>query len=103
MTRPMPGPPDTLPPVHDLSRPPVGPDGQDDWETWRRWKEQDAREWRTIQDKHLTMEGCAAHYWQAKSALGSIEAVLVSPALLKSRIRVWDRFTNTPHALEAGR
>ena len=95
MTRPMPGPPDW----YDI-----------DWNpTWGMVRVHYSDKWdRTfshaeLDEKRLTYEGCSAHYWQAKSALGSIEAVLVSPALLKSRIRVWDRFTNTPHALEAGR
>ena len=65
MSRPMPEPPDTMPPVHDLSRPPVGPDGQSDWDTWRRWKEQDDREWRTTQDKRLKDAEAAAEYWRA--------------------------------------
>ena len=86
MTRPMPGPPE-----HDhMSWPHVGAPTSCDLCADLCWPA----------DKHLTHVECSAHYWQAKSALGSIEAVLVSPALLKSRIRTWRRFMDTTHALE---
>ena len=102
--RAMPGPPETMPPVHDLSRPPVGPDGQFDWDTWRRWKEQDEREWRAIQAKRLTVAECAAEYWRAEAdALRShpaVESWSARPIDTICREHVWHRFATTPHALE---
>ena len=92
MTRPMPGPPE-----HDRDTRDHG--GNPDECCWVCYYVH-LPDPLAAPPKRLTHVECAAHYWQAKSALGSIEAVLVSPALLKSRIRVWDRFTNTPHALE---
>ena len=98
MTRPMPGPPDTLPPVRDLSRPPDGPDGQFDWDTWRQWKEWDDLEWRTIQAKRLTDAECAAEYWRAM-----FDAEYETPHGYERQIvivRTWHRFATRPHALE---
>jgi len=54
-------------------------------------------------NKHLTYVDCAAHFWQAKSDLGAIEAVLVSPGLIKSRIRTWRRFMDATRTMEVGR
>ena len=86
MTRPMPGPPE-----HDpRSWPHVGAPTSCDLCADLCWPA----------DNHLTHVECAAHFWQAQSALGAIEAVLVSPALIKSRIRTWRRFMDTTHALE---
>ena len=92
MTRPMPGPPE----YWWYCAPPHGEPG-----LWT--SDMDPAEYMPfthLQHKRLADAECAAHYWQAKSALGAIEAVLVSPALLKSRIRTWQRFMDTTHALE---
>ena len=50
--------------------------------------------------KHLTDTECAAEYWRAKADLATIEAVLVSPAAMNARVRVWHRFATHPHASE---
>ena len=109
MTRPMPEPPETMPPVHDLSRPPVGPDGQSDWDTWRRWKEQDDREWRTTQDKRLKDAEAAAEYWRAEAnAIGSDAVATHTGSAAVRRVAsawdaqaaTWHRLATLPHALE---
>ena len=53
--------------------------------------------------KHLTDAECAAEYWRAKADLATIEAVLVSPAAMNARVRVWHRFARYPHASEVDR
>ena len=50
--------------------------------------------------KKLTDAECAAEYWRAKADLATIEAVLVSPAAMNARVRVWHRFVTCPHASE---
>ena len=50
--------------------------------------------------KKLTDAECAAEYWRAKADLATIEAVLVSPAAMNARVRVWHRFATHPHASE---
>lgn len=50
--------------------------------------------------KKLTDAECAAEYWRAKADLATIEAVLVSPAAMNARVRVWHRFAAQPHASE---
>ena len=50
--------------------------------------------------KKLTDAECAAEYWRAKADLATIEAVLVSPAAMNARVRVWHRFATQPHASE---
>ena len=50
--------------------------------------------------KHLTDAECAAEYWRAKADLATIEAVLVSPAAMNARVRVWHRFATHRHASE---
>ena len=50
--------------------------------------------------KKLTDTECAAEYWRAKADLATIEAVLVSPAAMNARVRVWHRFATHPHAAE---
>ena len=53
-----------------------------------------------LPSKHLTDAECAAEYWRAKADLATIEAVLVSPAAMNARVRVWHRFATQPHASE---
>ena len=50
--------------------------------------------------KKLTDAECAAEYWRAKADLATIEAVLVSPAAMNARVRVWHRFATHRHASE---
>ena len=50
--------------------------------------------------KKLTDAECAAEYWRAKADLATIEAVLVSPAAMNARVRVWHRFASQQHASE---
>ena len=50
--------------------------------------------------KKLTDAECAAEYWRAKADLATIEAVLVSPAAMNARVRVWHRFATQSHASE---
>ena len=50
--------------------------------------------------KKLTDAECAAEYWRAKADLATIEAVLVSPAAMNARVRVWHRFATQPHSSE---
>lgn len=100
MTRPMPGPPECLPPVHDLSRPPAGPDGKYDWDTWRRWREQDDWEWRIIQDKRLTDAECAAEYWREVAHLYGSPPHSSEMLRVRETKRIWARFATRPHALE---
>ena len=50
--------------------------------------------------KKLTDAECAAEYWRAKADLAAIEAVLVSPAAMNARVRVWHRFATHRHASE---
>ena len=50
--------------------------------------------------KKLTDAECAAEYWRAVADLATIEAVLVSPAAMNARVRVWHRFATHRHASE---
>ena len=74
----------------------------EDWE-WDKFEDERTRQWveeNTLHDKHLTDTECAAEYWRAKADLATIEAVLVSPAAMNARVRVWHRFATHPHASE---
>ena len=87
MKRPMPGPPDKS--MHDPHK--------------RRGIIHRSCPWCKpfcAPSKHLTDAECAAEYWRTKADLATIEAVLVSPAAMNARGRVWHRFATHPHALE---
>ena len=92
MTRPMPGPPDW----YDIDWHPLWgmvwiKNGDECDETFSHAE---------LDEKRLTMEGCAAHYHQAETRYWTAQTMGWTPHRYAFEASVLDRFANTQHALE---